>query len=328
MDGERSKNSPSIFYLKKFFNMKRYSIFPIQYPDLWEMYKNIESQVWKAQEIDFSKDNFSSLTEKEQFYLKQLIFFFANSDSVVADNLALNFLKEVDIPEAQFFYGFQVANENVHNECYALILDNYIKNLQEKNDGFDAINKIPAVAKKMKWAVDWLSNDSNFVERLVAFACVEGIAFSSTFAGIFAARNARKPLDGLFLSNTFISRDEASHYQFAVHFYKNYIEEKLTYNKLEEIILGCYETESQFIKDTLEDGVFGLSQDKMIQYIQYVTDTVLIDFGCKSFFNGSQPFKFMEQLALPRKNNFFEKRGADYTSSNTSGIIINLEEEF
>lgn len=309
-------------------NMKRYSIFPIEYPDLWEMYKNIEGQVWKAQEIDFSKDNFDSLNEKEQHYMKQLIFFFANSDAVVADNIALHFLQEVKILEAEFFYGFQIANEFVHSECYSLIVETYIKDLQERHTGFDAINQIPAVSKKMKWAVDYLSKDCSFEERLVAFACVEGLAFSSTFAGIFSARNAKKPLDGLFLANTFISRDEHSHYAFAVHLYNHHINNKLAQETIKNIILGCYETEKQFIQDTLEDVVFGISQEKMLQYIQYVTDTILLDFNCNPEFNVQQPFKFMEQIALPRKNNFFEKRGSDYTSTNFGGINLDLDSDF
>lgn len=306
---------------------KKYSIFPLEYPDLFQMYKDCESQFWKAQAPDFSNDKFDELEESQKRYLKMLIFFFANSDSVVADNLALNFLQE-DIPEeAKFFYSYQLTNENVHNETYALIIEAYIKNEQEKLDAFNAIFTVPTVAKKMEWAVKWIENGS-FAEKMVAFSAVELILFSSTFAGIFGFKELNKQLGGLYFANEEISRDEASHGRFAVYYYNNYIKDKLQISRLREIILEAYEVEKQFIYDCFGEGVVGFNRDKMVQYIQYVTDNVLVGYGLNKEFNVSQPLKYMENIGLSRRDNFFEKRSAEYTKLNDTSLRIDLDSDF
>lgn len=306
---------------------KKYSIFPLEYPDLFQMYKDCETQFWKAQKPDFSSDDFESLEESQKRYLKMLIFFFANSDSVVADNLALNFLQE-DIPEeAKFFYSYQLMNENVHNETYALIIENYIKDNQEKNDAFNAIFTVPTVAKKMSWAVKWIENGT-FEEKLIAFSVVELILFSSTFAGIFGFKDLNKKLEGLYVANEEISRDEGEHGKFAVYYYNNYAKNKLSPSRLREIILEGYEVEKQFIYDCFGDGVVGFNRDKMIQYIQYVTDNVLKNYGQPKEFNVTQPLKYMENIGLSSRDNFFEKRVTEYTKLTDTSLQINTDMDF
>ena len=253
-----------------------------------------------------------------------LLFFFANSDAVVADNLALNFLQE-DIPEeAKFFYSYQLANENVHSETYALLIDNYIKDEGEKHKGFNAIFEIETVKKKMQFATQWISN-GNFYEKLIAFAAVEGLLFSSTFCGIFGFKDLKKKLPGLYQANTFINRDEQSHYEFAVNYYMNHTNKPLDNNLVRDIILQAYEVEKTFVEDCFQDDVPGFSKDLMIQYIKYVTDTILIAFGQNEEFFVKQPYKYMEQIAIPRRTNFFETRSTEYTMLNTSQINIDFD---
>lgn len=304
---------------------KRWSILPIKHMDLWTRYKNAQKQNWVAEEIDLSKDHFHELSEKEQVYLKNLLAFFAVSDGIVIENLAVNFLQEVDIPEAQFFYGFQIAIESVHSEAYGLLVDTYIKDPIEKDMMFNAVEKIPAVANKAEWAIKWIKSPS-FVERLIAFACVEGIAFSSTFAGIFWYRSRNK-MPGLCNANELILRDENSHYEFANYFYNNYVEDsnKIEVSVIKSIILGCYEAEKVFVENTMPSGLDGLSKDDMIQYVKYVTDTVLMDFGCGIHFGVSNPLDYMNRISLQRRGNFFESRGNnDYTRVDipTGGIVF------
>lgn len=306
---------------------KKYSIFPLEYPDLFQMYKDSESQFWKAQLPDFSNDDFDSLERTQKEYLKMLIFFFANSDSVVADNLALNFLQE-DIPEeAKFFYAYQLMNENVHNETYALIIEAYIKNEQEKLDAFNAIFTVPTVAKKMNWAIKWVDNGT-FEEKMVAFSAVELILFSSTFAGIFGFKDLNKSLEGLYVANEEISRDEASHGKFAVYYYNNYIDNKLPTSRVRQIILEAYEVEKQFIHDCFGSGVVGFNRETMVQYIQYVTDNVLRVYGLEKEFNVSQPLKYMENIGLSNKDNFFEKRTTEYTKLSDTSLKIDIDSDF
>lgn len=306
---------------------KKYSIFPIENPDLWERYKKCESQFWKAEAVDFTHDDFDSLDESQRNYLKMLIFFFANSDSVVADNLALNFLKE-DIPEeAKFFYAYQLSNENVHNNTYALIIENYIKNEQEKLDAFNSIFTQPVVAKKMKWAEKWIENGS-FEEKLVAFSAVELILFSTTFSGIFGFKSLQKPLRGLYFANEEISRDEASHGEFAIHYYNNHVKNRLNDKHLKEIILEAYEVERQFVEDCFTKNVTGFSKEKMQTYLQYVTDTVLTSYGLSKEFNVIQPLKYMENIGLSSRENFFEKRASQYTKLSDNKLVIDLDADF
>lgn len=300
--------------LKISYPEKRWAIFPIQHMDLWDLYKRAQHQHWVAEEVDLSSDKFNELSPKEQAYLKNLLAFFTVSDGMVIDNLALNFLREVEIPEAQYFYAFQASIEGVHAEMYSLLTDTYIKDQEEKNAMFNAVSQMPLIKEKTEWAINWIGSTS-FAERLVAFACVEGIAFSSTFAGIFWFRSRGK-MTGLANANDLIMNDENLHYEFAVHLYNNYLksEHKLPTDKLRHIILDCYKVEESFVNNILPEGLDGLTKRDMIQYVQYVTDTVLLDFGLQAKFNVPNPLDYMSRIALPRRGNFFESRGNnDYT---------------
>lgn len=305
---------------------KRLSLFPIKYPDIWKLYKNAESQSWIAQEIDFSDDRFDELSKEEQEYLKMLMAFFSESDNVVNENLTLNFMSQVKISEINCFYGFQTYNEQVHAETYSLAIQEYIKDPDEKNRLFYAIKNIPTVAKKTQWAIDWISKGT-FQEKLVAFALVESVFFQSTFAGVFYFRDSNK-VNGFCSANEFIMRDETSHYSFATYIYNNYIQNKLTEERLREMVLSCVDTELQFIEDSMPKGLLGLSKEKMIQYVQYVADTVLMNFNCKTVFNVTQPLDYMEKLSIPRKTNFFEKRVTEYTKLEDSKMTIDMDMDF
>jgi ribonucleoside-diphosphate reductase beta chain len=312
-------------YLKNKSLEKRYSIFPIIHQDLWNRYKNVEKQTWVAEEIDLSKDKFDELKDDEKIYLKNILAFFAISDGLVIDNLAVNFLNEVDILEAQYFYGHQTFIEQVHANAYSLLIDTYIKNHSEKNELFNSMTTNVAVQKKGEWAEKWISHPS-FAHRLVAFACVEGIAFSSVFAGVFWFRS-RNIMPGLSGMNDLILRDENAHYEFAVNLYNDYLKDEYLLNKNEifEIILSCYETEKTFIEESLPNGLHGLTKDMMTQYVQYVVDVVLNDFIGEKHFNVTNPLEYMARIGLSSKNNFFEKRDGEYSRidipTTTDGIF-------
>jgi ribonucleoside-diphosphate reductase beta chain len=306
---------------------EKYSIFPLDYPDLFEKFKKVEAQSWKADICDFSKDDWDSLDESQKNALKMLIFFFANADAIVADNLALNFLQE-DIPEeAKFFYSYQLHNENVHNETYAKIIEAYIKDPDEKLKAYNSIKTIPTVSKKMSWAQKWITNGT-FEEKLIAFACVEGLLFSSTFATIFWFKALQKPLWGLYTANEEISTDENSHYDFNVYFYNNYISNKLEPEKVRSIILEAYEVEKQYVEDVFGPGINGMNKEKMLQYIQFITDNILSNFKLEVEFNVTNPIKFTEQIAIPIRENFFEGRNTQYTSLTNSKIEFDEDLDF
>lgn len=292
---------------------KRYSIFPITHNDIWERYKNAESQTWVAEEIDLSKDRFDELKDNEKTYLKNILAFFAISDGLVIDNLATNFLNEVEILEAQYFYGHQTFIEQVHANGYSLLIDTYIKDLIERDALFNSMETNPAVNKKAAWAENWIEHPS-FAHRLVAFACVEGISFASVFSGVFWFRSRNK-MPGLGSMNELILRDETTHYEFALNLYKEYLKDnyKLSKSELRNIILGCYEVEKIFVEESMPDGLQGLTKSDMVKYVQYVTDIVLSDFGCEREFNVNNPLEYMARIGLSAKNNFFEKRDGEYT---------------
>jgi ribonucleoside-diphosphate reductase beta chain len=300
-------------YLKNKDIGKRYSIFPITHNDLWERYKNAESQTWVAEEIDLSKDRFDELKESEKIYLKNILAFFAISDGLVIDNLATNFLNEVEVLEAQYFYGHQTFIEQVHANGYSLLIDTYIKDLIERDGLFNSMETNPAVNKKAAWAENWIEHPS-FSHRLVAFACVEGISFASVFSGVFWFRSRNK-MPGLGSMNELILRDETTHYEFALNLYKEYLKDeyKLSKDELRNIILGCYEVEKTFVEESMPDGLQGLTKNDMVKYIQYVTDIVLNDFGCEREFKVNNPLEYMARIGLSAKNNFFEKRDGEYT---------------
>lgn len=300
-------------YLKTNESEKRYSIFPIRYQDVWEMYKSASKQHWDAQEIDLSGDKYDELETEEQLFLDNILAFFNVSDSLVISNLEDTLIKETDMEEAQFFYGYQRFNEGVHQETYSLMTDVFIKEPKKKQQMFEAVKYNPVVAKKVEWVEQWINN-SSYAHKLVAFATIEGISFSSLFAGAFWFRTRNKML-GFCSANDFIMRDEHSHYEFALFMYKTYLKDeyKLSKEVLRSIILGAYETEEAFVEGSLPEGLKGLTKKDMIQYVQFVTDIVLKDFGLEPEFKVRSPLDYMAKIGLDSKSNFFEQRTGEYT---------------
>jgi ribonucleoside-diphosphate reductase beta chain len=314
-------------YLKDSTIKKRYSIFPIIHKDLWDKYKEVEKQIWVAEETPLDKDKFDELSDNEKIYLKNILGFFTISDGLVIDNIAANFLREVDILEAQYFYGQQILIEQVHANGYSLLVDTYIKDINEKEALFDAMSTNQAIHKKAAWAEKWIEHPS-FPQRLLAFACVEGISFSSVFAGVFWFRSRNK-MPGLGDMNELILRDETAHYNFAVHLYNNYLKEEyqLPKEEIRKIILGCYDIEKAFIEESMPDGLQGLTKADMIKYVQFVTDIVLTDFNCEAEFKINNPLDYMSRIGLSSKNNFFEKRVGEYTRVDIPTTSENLFDE-
>jgi len=293
-------------------NPNRFVIFPIEHNDIWEFYKQHQAAFWTAEEVDLTNDirDWNNLTENEQYFIKNILSFFAASDGIVNENLAENFLKEVQYPEAKFFYGFQLMMENIHSLMYSLLIDTYISNEKEKQLCFTALDNLPAVQKKAKWALDWIENAS-FQERLVAFAAVEGIFFSGSFCSIFWLKS-RGIMQGLCNANSLIFKDENLHCDFAIHLVNNHLENKPSEKRIKEILLSALEIEKEFITESLPVSLIGMNSNLMKQYLEFVTDGLLVKFGCKKEFNVEQPFKFMEQIAVETKGNFFESRTMEY----------------
>lgn len=301
-------------YLNNSDTEKRYSIFPIKNQDLWDAYKAAEKQTWVAEEVNLAQDDYDSLSNDEKFYLKNILAFFTISDGLVIDNLSDNVIDNIDIAEAQYYYTHQMFIEQVHANGYSLLIDTYIKDPKEKKDLFNSMSTNQAVKDKAAWAEYWLSNGT-FVEKLIAFACVEGIAFSSVFAGVFWFRSRNK-MPGLAEMNELILRDEGFHYEFAVQMFKNYVKDayKPSKERIKEVILSCFETEKKFVEESLPDGLPGMTKDMMIQYVEFVTDIVLKDFTGDTEFGTNNPLDFMKKIGLSSKNNFFERRtGGGYT---------------
>jgi ribonucleoside-diphosphate reductase beta chain len=310
-------------------NKDRFVILPINYPKVWEMYKKHEASFWTAEEIDLSGDmkDWANLNDGERHFISHVLAFFAASDGIVNENLAVNFMSEVQLPEARCFYGFQIMMENIHSETYALLIDTYIKDPQEKSRLFHAIDTVPAVKKKAEWALRWIDK-GNFAERLVAFAAVEGIFFSGSFCSIFWMKK-RGLMPGLTFSNELISRDEGLHCEFACLLYKM-LENKLT---KDEIFEDAVRIEKEFITEALPVDLIGMNSKLMQQYIEFVADRWLDELGYPKMFSTSNPFDFMEMISLQGKTNFFEKRVGDYQKSGVmSGIkeaqTFSLEEDF
>lgn len=293
-------------------NPNRFVIFPIQYNDIWEYYKQHQAAFWTAEEVDLSGDirDWQNLTDNEKYFIKNILSFFASSDGIVNENLAENFLKEVQYPEAKFFYGIQIAMENIHSLMYSLLIDTYISNPQEKLESFRALEHLPAVQKKAKWALDWI-NDTPFQERLVAFAAVEGIFFSGSFCSIFWLKS-RGLMQGLCNANALIFKDENLHCDFAIHLLNNHVTNKPSEGRIREILLSALEIEKEFITESLPVSLIGMNSNLMKQYLEFVTDGLLVKLGLRKEFNVEQPFKFMEQIAVETKGNFFESRTVEY----------------
>ena len=311
-------------------NKNRFVLFPIEHHDIWDYYKKAQQVFWTAEEIDLAQDftDWEKLNEGEQHFVKHVLAFFAASDGIVNENLAENFVSEVQYTEAKFFYGFQIMMENIHSETYSLLIDTYIKDKEEQNHLFNAIDTVPAVQKKAEWALKWIGSES-FVERLVAFAAVEGIFFSGSFCSIFWL-NKRGLMPGLSFSNELISRDEGLHTDFAVHLYKNHIENKLSRERILEIIDSALVIEKEFITEALPVSLIGMNSDLMKQYLEYVSDRLLMDLGVGKVYNTENPFDFMANIALQNKTNFFEKRVADYVKSGVGEVQeqISFDEDF
>lgn len=305
---EKQKQEPLLIE-----NPNRFVIFPIANKQVWDMYKKAEGSFWTAEELDLSKDrkDWDALTENEQYFIKHILAFFAASDGIVNENLAMNFMKEVQWPEARCFYGFQIAMENIHSEVYSLLIDTYIKDQVEKTRLLNAIDTIPCVKKKADWAMHWLeSEEADFASRLMAFAAVEGIFFSGAFCAIFWLKE-RGVMPGLTTSNEFISRDEGLHTEFACLLY-SHLNHKLSKTKAHKMIREAVKCEKEFITEALSCSLIGMNAKMMSQYLEFVADRLLVQLGYPKIWNTVNPFPFMERISLEGKDNFFEKRVSNY----------------
>ena len=304
-------------------NKDRFVLFPIQKNDIWQFYKRAEASFWTAEEIDLSQDlkDWANLNDGERHFIKHVLAFFAASDGIVNENLAENFVSEVQYTEAKFFYGFQIAIENIHSETYSLLIDTYVKEPDEKDRLFHAIETMDCVKKKADWALRWI-DEGNFAERLVAFAAVEGIFFSGSFCSIFWLKK-RGLMPGLSFSNELISRDEGLHCDFACLLYNNHLVNKLSKETVSAIIEDAVKIEKEFVTDALPVKLIGMNSDLMCQYIEFVADRLLIELECEKLYNSTNPFDFMEMISLQGKTNFFEKRVGEYQKAG----VLNSDKE-
>jgi ribonucleoside-diphosphate reductase beta chain len=315
-------------------NKDRFVIFPIKHDDIWQFYKKAEASFWTAEEVDLSADMNdwnNKLNADERFFISHVLAFFAASDGIVNENLAINFLQEVQYPEARCFYGFQIMMENIHSEMYSLLIDTYIKDNTEKDHLLRAVDTIPCVQKKAEWALRWIEK-GNFAERLIAFAAVEGIFFSGSFCSIFWLKK-RGLMPGLAFSNELISRDEGLHCDFACLLYQNHIQNALSEETIQSIIKDAVSIEKEFVSDALPVRLIGMNADLMCQYIEFVADRLLVALGCSKIWNATNPFDFMELISLQGKTNFFEKRVGDYqksgvTNNDKASNAFSLDEDF
>ena len=301
-------------------NKDRFVLFPIQNTEVWNMYKKAEASFWTAEEIDLSHDtkDWERISDNERHFVKHVLAFFAASDGIVNENLAVNFVREVQMPEARCFYGFQIMIENIHSETYSLLIDTYIKDPAEKEKLFHAIETVPCVKKKAEWALRWINKkNSSFAERLVAFAAVEGIFFSGSFCSIFWLKE-RGLMPRLSFSNELIFRDEGLHCDFACLLY-NILQSKLSTERVHEIISNAVEIEKEFVSDALPVDLIGMNAKLMCQYIEFVADRLLVALGYPRLFNATNPFDFMELISLQGKTNFFEKRVGEYQKAGVMG---------
>jgi ribonucleoside-diphosphate reductase beta chain len=314
-------------------NKDRFVLFPIRFHDLWEYYKKSEASFWTAEEIDLMADldhwN-QRLNDDERHFIKHVLAFFAASDGIVNENLAVHFLNEVQYPEARCFYGFQIMMENIHSETYSLLIDTYIKNPDEKHKLLHAIETIPCVTKKAEWALRWIDK-GNFQERLIAFAAVEGIFFSGSFCSIFWLKK-RGLMPGLSFSNELISRDEGMHRDFACRIYTHHIQDKLDPALVTQIITDAVEIEKEFVTEALPVRLIGMNSEMMCQYIEFVADHLLMTLKLPAHYGSANPFDFMELISMEGKTNFFERRVGEYqkagVTSDRSQKTFSTEEEF
>ncbi|MCH1407186.1 MAG: ribonucleotide-diphosphate reductase subunit beta [Schleiferiaceae bacterium] len=293
-------------------NKNRFVIFPIQHDDIWQWYKKQEASFWTAEEIDLHQDvvDWKKLSDDERYFLKHILAFFAASDGIVNENLAENFVNEVQYSEAKFFYGFQIMMENIHSEMYSLLIDTLVDNDSEKDELFNALERFPAIKKKADWALRWIDSES-FAERLIAFAAVEGIFFSGAFCSIFWMKK-RGLLPGLATSNEFISRDEGLHRDFACHLHNNHLVNKVPQERIVQILSEALDIEREFITESLPVNLIGMNSKLMSEYLEFVTDHLLETLNCPKVYNTANPFDFMDMISLEGKTNFFEKRVSEY----------------
>ncbi|WP_213521265.1 ribonucleotide-diphosphate reductase subunit beta [Nonlabens sp.] len=306
-------------------NPNRFVIFPIQHDDLWEWYKKQQACIWTAEEIDLQVDLTdwqNSLNSDERYFIKHILAFFAASDGIVNENLAENFVNEVQYSEAKFFYGFQIMMENIHSETYSLLIDTYVKDDKEKDQLFKAIENFPAIKLKADWAMKWIDSPS-FAERLIAFAAVEGIFFSGAFCSIYWLKK-RGLMPGLTFSNELISRDEGMHCDFAVHLHNHHLINKVPKERIKEIIVDALNIEREFITESLPASLIGMNAKLMTQYLEFVTDRLLVELECEPVYNVTNPFDFMDLIGMEGKTNFFEKRVGEYQKA---GVMNSTKED-
>ena len=311
-------------------NLNRFTLFPIQYDDIWKAYKKQQQAQWTAEEIDYSADlnDWKTLSDDEKYFIENILAFFAGSDGIVLENLIENFSKEIQIPEVRSAYSFQAYIENVHSEVYSLLIDTYITDPIRKRECFNAIETIPAVKLKADWAIKWISSDKSFAHRLVAFAVVEGIFFSGSFCAIFWLKSRGKMVKTLGKSNELIARDEGMHTDFAVLLYHK-LENKLSEEEIYEIVKEAVEIEKKFICESLRCRLIGMNDDLMSQYIEFVADRLVTQLGYKKIYNKECPFSFMNMMNLDGKTNFFEQRVTEYNIGNHYNLTdFEIDDDF
>lgn len=313
---------------------ERLILFPIRYPDIWHMYKKSFACLWSVEEVDLSKDmpHWNGLNEDERHFVKHVLAFFAASDAIVNENLAERFLREVKIPEARYFYTFQATIENVHSEMYGLLLQTYVRDKEERDRLFRATTTVPCVKRKADWAMRWIeSEDASFGERLVAFAAVEGIFFSGSFAAVFWLKK-RGLMPGLTFSNELISRDEGLHCDFACLLFRRHLLDRPSPARVTQIVEEAVAIEKDFMTDALPVALIGMNSERMARYVEFVADRLLVELECGRRWNSENPFDFMENISLQGKTNFFEKRVGEYRKmgvmDSTEDRKFSLDEEF
>jgi ribonucleotide reductase beta subunit family protein with ferritin-like domain len=309
---------------------ERFVLFPIKNDQVWSLYKKSVDSFWRAEEVDLSKDlnDWKSLSNDERYFILHILAFFAGSDGIVAENLAERFMRDVKLPEARCFYGFQIAMENIHSETYSLLIDTFASSPQEKRQLFKAISTYPAIAQKADWCKKYIESNKHFCERLIAFICVEGIFFSGSFCAIFWLKKRGK-LPGLTFSNEFISRDEALHMEFGVLLH-SLLREKCHPAIIANIVKEAVDIEKEFITESLPCKLIGMNSKLMIQYIEYVADYILGLLHCPKLYNSPNPFDFMEMISIESKTNFFEKRVSEYALANIekNESVFDLNSDF
>jgi ribonucleoside-diphosphate reductase subunit M2 len=312
-------------------NAERFCMFPVKHPDVWKMYKQAEASFWVAEEVDLGNDmkDWKKLTKDEKHFISHILAFFAASDGIVLENLAIRFMKEIQIPEARAFYGFQIAIENIHSEMYSLLLDTYIKDPIQKSRLFRAIETIPCIKKKADWALKWIASSKSFGERLIAFACIEGIHFSGSFCSIYWLKK-RGLMPGLTFSNELISRDEGLHRDFACLLF-TLLNEKVPADVVKSIVTESVDIEKEFVCESLPCNLVGMNKELMSEYIEFVADHLLVSLGFSKVYGTKNPFDWMENISLNSKSNFFESRVSSYQLAGVmekENRIFSMDEDF